>query len=202
MEITVTDAELELSILEKYVARHQAAQTANLPAADKCVRELDMREVLREITSEEGANLDYIAELWLDRLAQRLPGTSKGLLRRCSNSDLNSSAHKYHARAFKDRVNNAPVPAWDRIRELREKVSVQRPVAPTKELEQKFKISSANRRSRRISTPGVMRQETRGSRLAYCLSILTTLSSSMNGILKLLSTRRYYRKPRYSSSNW
>ena len=86
MEITVTDDELELSILEKYVARHQAAQTAVLPAADKCVRELDMREVLREITSEEGANLDYMAELWLDRLAQRLPGTSEGLLRRCSNS--------------------------------------------------------------------------------------------------------------------
>ena len=140
MEITVTDDELELSILEKYVARHQAAQTAVLPTADKCVRELDMREVLREITSEEGANLDYMAELWLDRLAQRLPGTSKGLLRRCSNSDLNSSAHKYHARAFKDLVNNAPAPAWDRIRVLREKVSMQRPVAPTKELEQKFKI--------------------------------------------------------------
>ena len=136
----MTEDELELSILEKYVTLHQEAQIAELPAADKCLRELDMREVLRAITSEEAAKLDYMADLWLGRLAQRLPGTSKGLLRRCSNSDLNSSTHKYHARAFKDPVNNAPSPAWDRIRELRKEMSVQRPVAPTKELEQKFKI--------------------------------------------------------------
>ena len=89
MEITVTDDKLELSILEKYVGLHQAAQTAELPAADKCLRELDMREVLREFTGEEGANLDYMADLWLGRLAQRLPGTSKGPLRKCSNSDIN-----------------------------------------------------------------------------------------------------------------
>ena len=67
-EATVTDDELELSILEKYVTLHQAAQTAELPAADKCARELDMREVLRELTNEEGTNLDYMAGLWLDRL--------------------------------------------------------------------------------------------------------------------------------------
>ncbi len=136
----MTDDELELSILEKYVALHQAAQTAELPAADKCARELDMRTVLRELTSDERVNLDYMAGLWLDRLAPRSPRTSKGLLRRCSNSDLNTSAHKYHVRAFRDPVNNAPAPAWDRIRQLREKVSVQRPFAPKKELEQKFKI--------------------------------------------------------------
>lgn len=40
-EITVTDDELELSILQKYVALHEAAQTAELPTADKCLRELD-----------------------------------------------------------------------------------------------------------------------------------------------------------------
>ncbi len=90
----MTDDELELSILEKYVALHQAAQTAELPAADKCARELDMRTVLRELTSDERVNLDYMAGLWLDRLAPRSPRTSKGLLRRCSNSDLNTSAHK------------------------------------------------------------------------------------------------------------
>ena len=67
------------------------------------------------------------------------PRASKGLLRRCSNSNLNTRTHKYHARAFKDPVNN-PTPAWDRIRELEEKLSVQHPVAPERELEQKFKI--------------------------------------------------------------
>ena len=136
----MTDDELELSILEKYVARHQEAETAEPRATDKCARELDMREVLGELTGEEGANLGYKADLWIDRLAPPLPGRSKGLLRRCSNSGLNTRAHKYHARAFRDPVNNAPAPAWDRIRELRGMVSVQGPVAPTKELEQKFKI--------------------------------------------------------------
>ena len=139
-ELTMTDDELELSILGKYVARHQDAETAEPRATDKCARELDMRQVLRELTGEEGAKLGYKADLWIARLAPPLPGKSKGPLRRCSNSELNTSAHKYHARAFNDPVNNAPAPAWERIRELRKMVSVQSPVAPTKELEQKFKI--------------------------------------------------------------
>ena len=138
--ITLTDDELELSILQKYVALHKVAQTAELPSADKCARELDMRKVLRELTNEEGEELDYAAELWIDRLAPRSPGISKGLLRPCSNGDINTSAHKYHARAFRDPVNKAPAPAWDRIRELQEKVSAQRPAVPEKELEQKFGI--------------------------------------------------------------
>ncbi len=48
----MTDEELELSILEKYVVRHQQAETADPRATDKCARELDMREVLRELTGE------------------------------------------------------------------------------------------------------------------------------------------------------
>lgn len=136
----MTDDELELAILEKYVARHQEAETTKPRAADKCAHELDMREVLHELTDKEGANLDYLAELWVGRLAPRSPGVSKGLLRSCSNINLNTSVHKYHARAFTDPINDAPAPAWDRIRELREKVSALRPVVPTKELEQKFKI--------------------------------------------------------------
>jgi len=136
----VTDDELELSILEKYVARHEAAYTAGHPAGDKCARELDMREVLRDLISEDETKLDYLAGLWLDRLAPPTSRASKGLLRRCSNSDLNNRAHKYHARAFRDPVNSAPAPAWDRIGELQKTVSAQRPVAPVRELEQKFKI--------------------------------------------------------------
>ncbi len=148
-EVTMTDEELELSILEKYVARHQQAETADPRATDKCARELDMREVLRELTGEEGANLSYIADLWIGRLAPPSPGRSKGPLRRCSNSDLNTSDHKFHARAFQDPANDAPAPAWDRIRELREKLSVQGPVAPTKELEQRFSILLSPRQEQR-----------------------------------------------------
>ena len=69
-ELTMTDDELELSILEKYVAQHQEAETAEPRATDKCARELDMREVLRELTSEEEANLSYKADLWINRLAR------------------------------------------------------------------------------------------------------------------------------------
>ena len=136
----MTDDELEFAILEKYVARHQEAETAEPRATEKCARELDMRGVLRELTGEKGATLDYLAALWIGRLAPRSPGVSKGPLRPSSNSNLNTSSHKFHARAFTDPINNAPAPAWDRIRELREKVSAQRPLALTKELEQKFKI--------------------------------------------------------------
>jgi serine/threonine protein kinase len=128
----MTDDELELSILEKYVTRHKEVETVKPQVTNKCAYELDMREVLHELTGEEGTNLDYSAGLWIGRLAPQTPGASKGPLRPCSNGSLNTSDHKYHARAFTDPVNDAPAPAWERIRELQEKVSVHRPVATTK----------------------------------------------------------------------
>ncbi len=100
----MTDDELEVAILEKYVARHQEAETAEQRSTEKCARELDMREVLHELTSEKGANLDYLADLWIGRLAPRSPGVSQGPLRPCSDSNLNTSAHKFHAR----RVQSLP----------------------------------------------------------------------------------------------
>ncbi len=140
MPVPMTDDELELGILERYTAWHQVVETSTPQVTGKCPRELDMREVLREFTDEDGANLDYIADLWIDRLAPPKPGSSKGPLRRCSNSKLNSSAHKYHARAFRDPINNPTSSAWDRIRQLRQALPVRSPDAPVKELEQKFKI--------------------------------------------------------------
>lgn len=87
----MTDDELELAILEKFAALHQAAHTAGHPTSDKCTRELDMRYVVGEITGEEGANLEYMAELWIDRLAPPLLGAGRGTLRRCSSSLLTNS---------------------------------------------------------------------------------------------------------------
>ncbi len=89
----MTDDELEFAILEKYVAHHQEVETAEPRATEKCARELDMREVLRELTGEKGATLDYLAVLWIGRLAPRSPGVSKGPLRPCSKGNLNTSAH-------------------------------------------------------------------------------------------------------------
>lgn len=138
----MTEDELEHSILNEYIARHREVKTATLPAPDKCALELDMRDVIHRLTGEEGTNLEYKADLLIGRLAPPSPGVSKGPLKRCSNSDLNTSVHKYHARAFQDPINKAPSPAWDRIRVLEQILSihgtVQGPVAPTKELEQKF----------------------------------------------------------------
>ena len=47
-EVALTDGELELTILEKYTAWHQAVLTGGHPSGGKCFLELDMRTVLRE----------------------------------------------------------------------------------------------------------------------------------------------------------
>jgi diguanylate cyclase (GGDEF)-like protein len=137
---TITDDELELAILKQYVEQHKKAETANVQ--DKCARELDMREVLKNITEDSGDSLEYNTRLWLDRLAPPVLGSSKGSfpLCRCSNSGLNQRAHKYHARAYKDSYHKPPAPAWDRIRELEARVHKPTFILPKKELEQKFKI--------------------------------------------------------------
>ncbi len=44
------------------------------------------------------------------------------MLRPCSDSTVLNAAHKFHARAFTDVINNQPAPAWDRISELEEKI--------------------------------------------------------------------------------
>ena len=78
-----------------------------------------MREVLREIVGDKDQNLELSATIWHNRLAPRNPGKSLGVLRPCSDSTKMNAAHKFHARAFADPINNQPAPAWDRIRELK-----------------------------------------------------------------------------------
>lgn len=114
----MNETELEIAILKKYIDQHKLASESS----SKCARELDMREVLKEIIGDESQDLEYDARLWLNRLAPRSPGKSKGVLRPCSDSNVLNAAHKFHARAFTDVVNDQPAPAWDRISELEEKI--------------------------------------------------------------------------------
>jgi diguanylate cyclase (GGDEF)-like protein len=124
----MNDEEIELNILKTFIKHHQEFSTANPNPQNKCDGELDMRAVLRDITGEDGATLEYSAQVWHQRLApQQRP--SKGPLRPCSNSTRNKNDHRFHARAF---INSTKAPAWERLREL-----VAKYPAPMKELDQK-----------------------------------------------------------------
>jgi len=116
--MAISDDELEIAILKKYVEQFEQIGENN---PNKCARELDMREVLKEITSDDIQNLEFNAQLWHNRLAPRSSGKSLGVLRPCSDSTIMNTTHKYHARAFTDPINNQPAPAWDRIRDLQTK---------------------------------------------------------------------------------
>jgi hypothetical protein len=112
----MNEDDLEIAILEKYIKQFELVGENN---PNKCARELDMREVLREICGDHDKNLESSAKLWHNRLAPRKPGKSLGVLRPCSNSSIMNTTHNYHARVFRDPINNQPAPAWDRVRELR-----------------------------------------------------------------------------------
>lgn len=116
---------LELEILKKYVTHHREASvaTGTESLGNRCLLELDMRDVLRDLTEADGKELEYDAEVWLGRLAP--PGIPPpGPLRRCSTGGLSSGAHRFHARAWSDPVNNRPSPAWKRIDELESRVGL------------------------------------------------------------------------------
>ena len=53
------DDEIELRILRSYVEQHRAAELADPVHCNKCARELDMRQVIAEITGESGSELEY-----------------------------------------------------------------------------------------------------------------------------------------------
>lgn len=131
----MTEDEIELRILRNYAEQHKAAELADPERRNKCARELDMREVVARITGHSGPELEYLARLWHGRLAPQQPAASRGPLRPCSDSQINKSDHRYHARAFTD-ADKAP--AWERIREL----EARQPVVAKRdrELEQKFRI--------------------------------------------------------------
>lgn len=124
----MTDAELELSILRRYVEHHDAVG----PDAHKCARELDMREV---ISGAIGRLADEVViKRWHVRLAPASPYPA-GILRPCSNSIGNNGPHRFHARAY---YEPGKAPAWERIVQLESKL----PAHPSikKEKEQKFGI--------------------------------------------------------------
>jgi diguanylate cyclase (GGDEF)-like protein len=134
-----SEDEIELAILQRYVEKHKAANITNPDPANGCARELDMREVLREIIDEQGPALDYSANLWHTRLTSSKPYDPPSPLLPCSDCRLNNDQHRYHARAFLN-SGKPPAPAWDRVSELEGKISHRKPVVPPKQLEQKFGI--------------------------------------------------------------
>lgn len=124
----MTDAQLELAILRRYVEHHASVGTD----ARKCARELDMRQVISSATG--GPTNDETVRRWHARLAPPQP-YPEGVLRPCSDSTVNKGPHRFHARAF---YEPGRAPAWDRIRELENQAPA--PLPAEKEKEQKFGI--------------------------------------------------------------
>lgn len=125
----MTDAELELAILRKYVEHYDAVGAD----AVKCARELDMRQVIPQVVGrpvDEG-----ITARWHALLAPRSPPYPAGVLRPCGDSTVNNGAHRFHARAY---YEPGKAPAWERIRQLEQQLPGSQPAQ--KEKEQKFGI--------------------------------------------------------------
>jgi TIR domain len=133
----MTDDELELRILQRFVARFDEGEIADPDRTNKCARELDMRDVLRDLTGSTGPALDSEARRWLMQLAPRRPGSDRGPLRLCSNNRDRESAHQFHARAFLD-PNATATSGWNRIRALKKELGLREP-------ESKIAVSSTIR---------------------------------------------------------
>lgn len=125
----MTDAELELAILRRYVEHHDAVGTE----APKCARELDMREVISSIIGRPAD--EAVVKRWHASLAPASPPYPAGVLRPCSDSTVNKGPHRFHARAYYEPGKS---PAWERIAELENKLPPQPSIE--KEKEQKFGI--------------------------------------------------------------
>lgn len=125
----MTDEELELAILQRYVEHHDAIGTE----AQKCARELDMREVISSIIGQPAD--EAVVRRLHARLAPASPPYPAGVLRPCSDSTLNNGPHRFHARAY---YEPGKAPAWERIVELENKLPAQPLIK--KEKEQKFGI--------------------------------------------------------------
>lgn len=128
---SMTEDELELKILQHFVDQHRRAGPDTSPHI-KEAQELDMRDVLRELTGKIGDDLNYEADLWYTRLVVKpSPGVPVAPLR------PGKSGGRYRARAFMIRGFG---PAWDRIRELQRILADSRPALPERERDQKFRI--------------------------------------------------------------
>lgn len=104
----MTDLELELRILQKYAEHHDVVGID----ANKCVRELDMKEVISSIIGQPVE--EAVVRRWHAKLAPP-SHHGLGLLRPCSTLTANNSSHRFHARAYYD---SGKAPAWERISEL------------------------------------------------------------------------------------
>ena len=81
----MTDAELELAILRRYVEHHDAVGTE----AHKCARELNMREVISDIIGRPTD--EAVVKRLHASLAPARPHPV-GVLRPCSDSTVNNSS--------------------------------------------------------------------------------------------------------------
>jgi hypothetical protein len=111
----MTDLELELRILQRYTQHHDAVGIHAL----KCERELDMKEVISGVIGRPAE--ESVVQRWHSRLAPP-SHHAPGILRSCSDSTVNNSTHRFHARAYFD---SGKAPAWDRIAELESRIPVQ-----------------------------------------------------------------------------
>lgn len=132
----MTDAELELAILQRYVNHHDVVGTE----ARKCERELSMRDIISEIIGRPAD--EAVVKRWYSRLAPPSPPYPEGVLHPCSNTTVNKGPHRFHARAF---YEPGRAPAWERISKLENEVP-NRP-SVKKEKEQKFGILNSLRQA-------------------------------------------------------
>jgi len=133
----MTDAELELAILRRYVKHHDIVGTE----ARKCERELSMKDVISDIIGRPAD--EAVVKRWYSRLAPPSPPYPKeGVLRPCSDSTVNKGPHRFHARAY---YEPGRAPAWERISKL--EIEVPNRPSVKKEKEQKFGILNSLRQA-------------------------------------------------------
>ncbi|MDA2937875.1 toll/interleukin-1 receptor domain-containing protein [Acidobacteria bacterium AH-259-A15] len=116
----MSEDELEISILEKYCSHFDevwAKQQETSTTHEKCQRELDMGDVIHEITGWTDSHLMSQKTIWFGRLAGSANHRPRKPLRTCSNRELQSGAHRWHAKAYTD---GGDYPARERLRNLKE----------------------------------------------------------------------------------
>ena len=119
--VNLDEDALELLILEKFVDHFNQVyyqQKLDNTTHNKCDRELDMGEVLHEITGWEGRKLEAETVHWFGSLVSNSPSyRDKKPLRPCSDRESRGGPHKWHARSYED--GTGAVPTKERVRELR-----------------------------------------------------------------------------------
>jgi len=125
----MTDVELELAILRRYVKHYDIVGTE----ARKCERELSMKDVISDIIGRPAD--EAVVKRWYSRLAPPSPPYPEGILHPCSDTTVNKGPHRFHARAY---YEPGKAPAWERISKL--EIEVPNRPSVKKEKEQKFGI--------------------------------------------------------------